>query len=260
MRIAANGTNLHAESVGEGEDVILIHALGLSGDAWWQQVADLARGYRVLTYDVRGHGRSDRPPGPYSLDLFAEDLRALIEALGVRRAHVVGLSLGGMIAQTYALRYAGRLHSLVLCDTSSGYSAEERQVFHQRADTAEREGMESLVTPTLERWFTDAYREANPGPVGRIASVLRANEPLAYAATCRAIAELDLTGRLAEIRVPTMVVVGEEDKGTPPAMARVIAQGIPGARLEIVRGAAHLVPVEKAEVFNALACDFLRRT
>jgi len=147
--------------------------------------------------------------------------------------------------------------SLVLCDTSSGYSAEEQAVFMQRAQVAETQGMEPLVQPTLERWFTEPFRAARPEVVARIAATLRANDPGGYAATCRAIAELALTDRLGALRLPTLVVVGEEDPGTPPAMARTIAKQIAGARLEVIPHAAHLVPVEKPDVFNALLLDFL---
>ncbi len=259
MQREVNGIALQYQLVGEGETITFVHALGLDGDSWWQQVEALQDSYRLLTYDVRGHGRSGKPPGPYSIDLFADDLYSLLEALGITRTHVVGLSMGGMIAQALAVAHPEKLHSLVLCDTSSGYTAEERQVFEQRARVAARQGMEPLVQPTLERWFTATFRASQPAVVERIAHTLRQNDPVAYAAACLAIGNVALTDRLGAVRCPTMVVVGEEDVGTPPAMARTIAQAIAGARLELIRQAAHLVPVEKAAIFNALLLDFLPR-
>ncbi len=259
MLVKVGDITTHCRLVGDGETVTFIHALGVDGDSWWQQVEALQEQYRLLAYDVRGHGGSTKPPGPYTIDLFAEDLYRLLVALGVERTHVVGLSMGGMIAQELAIAHPEKLHSLVLCDTSSGYTTAERQVFEQRARVAERQGMEPLVQPTLERWFTASFRSAHPEVVERIARTLRRNDPLAYAAACRAVGNVALTDRLGAIRCPTMVVVGEEDIGTPPAAARTIARAIAGARLELVPQAAHLVPVEKASVFNALLLDFLPR-
>lgn len=259
MKAFANGIHINYEVSGEGETITFVHALGIDLDSWWQEVEALEGAYRVLRFDVRGHGRSDKPAGPYTIALFADDLYGLLQALGVGRTHLVGLSMGGMIGQAFALAHPEMLHSLVLSDTSSGYTAEEAQVFEQRAALAEREGMEPIVLPTLERWFTAPFRASSPAVVERIARAIRANDPRAYAASCRAVGAMSLTERLSEIRCPTMVVVGEQDLGTTPEMARAIARRIPGARLELIPQAAHLVPVEKAAVFNALLRDFLAR-
>lgn len=259
MKVRANGIAIEYDLTGDGEAVTLIHALGLDRQSWWRQVPELEADYRVLRYDVRGHGQTDNPAGPYSIAMLAEDLRALLAELQIGKTHVVGLSMGGMIAQAFALSHPEMVISLVLCDTSSGHTEAQRRTFYERARLVEREGMEPLVAPTLERWLTPPFRAANHEIGERIAQTLRHNDPRGYAASCGAVGDLALTGQLGRITCPTMVVVGEKDAGTPPEMARVIQAGIPGARLEVIPAAAHLVPVEKAERFNALLQEFLVR-
>lgn len=257
MEITVNGLRVSYDLAGEGETVVLIHGLGMDKGVWWQQWDPLTAKYRVLRYDVRGHGASDVPPGPYSLRLFADDLIALCDALGIASAHLVGVSMGGMIAQTAALVAPERVRSLVLCDTSSSYVGEASRVFEERADLVEREGMGPIVLPTLERWLTARYRAAHSDLVDRVAVTLRNTDDNGYVAACRAVGALALGDQISRIDCPTLVIVGAEDKSTPPEMAREIASKIKGARLEIIPEAAHLVPVEAAEQFNALVLSFL---
>lgn len=257
MYARCDGTTLAYDIEGQGEVVLLIHALGLDRHSWWMQVPELAIGWRVIACDLRGHGESDKPPGPYSIDLMAEDIAGLLRTLDIPSARIVGLSLGGMVAQALALAHPQLVDSLVLCDTTSGYSPEQSRVFRERAETVRRHGMEPIVEPTLERWLTAPFRQERPDVVERIARSLRQNDPQAYAAATEAVGNLALTDRLSQVRCPTLVVVGEEDPGTPPEMARELAERIRGARLEVIPRAAHLVPVEKATVFNALLREFL---
>lgn len=257
MFVEANGIRCFYELEGDGEEVVvLIHALGTNHRMWDRQVEVLKPRFRVLRYDVRGHGQTDKPPGPYSLELFAQDLAALLDGLGIPAAHLVGLSMGGMIAQTFALNYPGRVKSLVLADTSSRYPPESRRQFEERAAIAEAQGMGPLVEPALERWFSPEFHRAHPEVVEKYRQMLLANDPKAYAAATRAIAQLDLTSRLGAIKVPTLVIVGADDPGTPPAMAREIAAAIPGARLEVLPG-RHMTQEESAEAFNRLLLEFL---
>ncbi len=258
MFAQVNGIRCFYELEGEGEEVVvLIHALGTGHWMWDRQFGVLRPHFRVLRYDVRGHGQTEKPPGPYSLELFAQDLAALLDLLGIPAAHLVGLSMGGMIAQTFALNYPDRVKSLVLADTSSRYPPENRQQFEERARTAETQGMGPLVELALERWFSPGFAQAHPEVIGRYRQMLQANDPKAYAAATRAIARLDLTSRLGAIKVPTLVIVGEDDPGTPPAMAKEIAAAIPGARLEILPG-RHMTQEESAEAFNRLLLEFLK--
>jgi 3-oxoadipate enol-lactonase len=257
VKVKVNGITMAYEVEGEGDVVVFIHGLGMNRDLWWQQKEAFSDRYRVLTYDLRGHGETDAPAGPYSLALFAQDLQGLLHEIGIEKAAVVGLSLGGMIAQQAALDYPDGITCLTLCDTSSSNAGPTRQVFEDRARIVEHEGMGPIIVPTLERWLTPRYRAAQSHHVDRIATTLRGTNHRAYADSCRAVAHLDLTARLGSIRQPTLVVVGAEDKSTSPEVAQVIAQHIPEARLEIIPAAAHLVPVEAAEAFNSLLRDFL---
>ncbi len=158
-----------------------------------------------------------------------------------------------------ALTFPEMVRSLVLADTTSEYNVEARRLFAQRARTAEERGMEPLIEPTLERWFTPAFRQREPAVVAGIASVLRNTSPQGYAASCRAVAELDLTERLQEIHAPALILVGAHDPSTPVDAARLVQEHLPGSTLEVIPDAAHLSNVEQAEVFNQHLVAFLGR-
>ena len=148
MKLIANGITQHYVRSGEGPSVVLIHALGLDHRLWQPQIERLANTCQVIAYDVRGHGQSDVPSGPYTLSDFAEDLEGLLDALGVDGAHVVGISMGGMISQAFALAQPQRVRSLVLADTTSEYNQEARRQFAERARIAEERGMSPLIGAT----------------------------------------------------------------------------------------------------------------
>lgn len=255
MKVKANG--IHYEVTGSGPWVTLSHSLACSAAMWDEQIGALAARHSVLRYDIRGHGASDAPPGPYTFAQLAADVLALWDALGIARSHVVGLSLGGMIAQHVALAAPQRVTALVLADTACRYPADVLPVWEQRIATVRERGMEPLVQPTLERWFTAPYRAAHPEVMARIGALIRATPVEGYAGCGHCIARLDVTQRLRTLALPALVIVGEQDTGTPPAMAREIAQAIPGARLEIIPQAAHLSNIEQAAAFNRVLIDFL---
>jgi len=259
MKIRANGIDIEYHVEGNGPWVTLSHSLACNNAMWDPQIAELARRYRVLRYDTRGHGGSTATPPPYTLDQLAEDARALLDALGIERTHWVGLSLGGMIGETFALKYANRLQSLVLCDTTSRYPVEAAATWDERIRSAQSTGMSALAEPTLGRWFTEPYRKSHPDVMNTFADAIGATPLAGYAGCGRAIATINLTERLCALRVPTLVMVGEQDMGTPVAMAREIADAIPGAQLVVLPSAAHLSNVEQAERFNATLLPFLER-
>lgn len=257
MKIAANGIELHYEITGSGPWVTLSHSLSTDLSMWEPQVAALAGRYTVLRFDSRGHGQSSAPDGAYSLEQMAEDVIGLLDALEVERTHYVGLSMGGMIGQHLALKAPQRLSRLVLADTTSRYPTEAQAVWPERIRIASEQGMAPLVDSTLARWFTEPYRTAHPEVMVRIAGLIRATPPAGFVGCCHAIPRIDTTERLRGLRLPALVIVGSEDAGTPPAWAREIAEAIPGARLEIIPGAAHLSNIEQAATFNRLLLDFL---
>ncbi len=250
MKAIANGIAQFYRRVGHGPAVILIHALGVDHRIWSEQITHLSSAFQIIAYDVRGHGSTDVPPGPYTLEDFAEDLGGLLDSLGIDRGHLVGISMGGMIAQEFALRSPERVGSLVLADTASEYNQDARRQLAERARVAEERGMGPLVEPTIERWFTPEFRAQRPDVVDRIRAILLEAHPDGYAASCRAIAGADLTERLVNITAPTLVLVGSEDRSTTPEMAMEIHEHIPGSRLLVIEGAAHLTNVAKPEEFS----------
>lgn len=259
MKIRANGIEIEYQIQGNGPCVTLSHSLACNNAMWDPQIAALAQHYRVLRYDTRGHGGSTATPPPYTLEQLAEDARALLDALAIERTHWVGLSLGGMIGETFALQYPDRLETLVLCDTTSRYPSEAAAMWEDRIKSAAASGMAALADSTLDRWFTKPYRQSHPDIMQKFANAIAATSHAGYAGCGRAIATINLTEQLRQLRLPTLVIVGEQDMGTPVAMAREIADAIPGAELKILPSAAHLSNVEQAALFNETLMEFLAR-
>lgn len=257
MNISANGIDINYLIEGEGPWLTLSHSLACNLHMWDEEARRLSQRYKVLRYDTRGHGGSSAPSGAYTLDLLADDLHGLLQALGVETTHFVGLSMGGMIGQTFALKYPGRFDSLALCDTSSRYPAEAAGLWADRIKTVETKGMEPLVVPTLERWFTESFRRTHAGVVETVANMIRTTPAPGYAGCCHAIPKINLTARLQEIRCSALVIVGKDDPGTPVAMAEDIHRAMPGSRLVVIPSAAHLSNLEQPEAFNQALGEFL---
>ncbi len=257
MRIQANGIDIYCEIEGSGPWITLSHSLACDHSMWDAQAAALAERYTVLRFDTRGHGRSGVPPGPYDFGQLAGDVMGLLDALGVKQTHFVGISLGGMIAQHVALRAPQRLLSLVLAHITSRYPPDVLPMWEERIRIVSAQGMEPMVEPTLARWFTEPYRKAHPDVMARIAALIRATPVAGFVGCCHAIPAIDVTARLRTLKLPALVLVGEQDAGTPPSMAREIHEAIAGSRLEIIPEAAHLSNIEQAETFNRLLLGFL---
>jgi 3-oxoadipate enol-lactonase len=251
-----NSVKLHYELQGQGHPVVLIHPVGLDLTCWTEQVEVLAPVFRVLRVDLRGHGRSDVPPPPYTLGGLAADVHALLHHLALFPAHVIGLSVGGMVAQHLALEYPQDVSALVLADTNSTLPEEARPAMIERGEMARREGMASVVDSTLRRWFTEGFLPS--AVVARCRERLLADDVTGWAATWRAISELDTEARLKEIAVPTLVITGELDVSAPVTRAQVMADLIPGALLHVVPGAPHMSPLEQPQLFAAPVLKFLR--
>ena len=241
--------------------VLLVHPLGVTLSLWERTAAALAAaGLRVLRYDVRGHGGSETPPGPYTIGQMADDARALLDTLGIRDVHFVGMSMGGLVAMAAALASPERVRSLVLCDTTACYGPGVTPMWEERLRVAEAQGMtDELVSRTMAIWFSPEFRARHRDVADGVAAQLRATDPRGYTASIRAIGWVDLRERLRAIRVPTLVVVGEKDPGTPVAMAREIHELIGGSRLLVLPGAMHASPVESADAFHRALLEFLPR-
>ena len=261
MKITANGISIHYQLEGpaSGPVVTLSHSLATNLSMWDPQMPALVSRYRVLRYDTRGHGKTDAPDGPYSLEQLAEDARALLQALGIPRTHFVGLSMGGFIGQILALAYPQMLRSLVLCDTTSRVPAEAKPMWDERIRVAQTQGMEPHVEPTIGRWFTAPFREQRADVVTPVRGMIRGTNPRGYIGCCHAIAALNLTDRLSAITVPTLIIVGEDDSATPVAASRTIHERVKGSELVILKSASHLSNMEQSEAFNRAITTFLAR-
>ncbi len=239
--------------------VVLSHSLGSSAVMWTPQIEELNSEYRVLRYDTRGHGDSSAPDDAYDLDLLGDDAVALLDALDIERAHWVGLSMGGMIGQSIALRYPERLLSLALCDTMAVVPDEMQGVWLERIDTARESGMDALADATMERWFTAAFRSAHAQAVAPIRRQFVATAVAGFVGCCEAIRRLNFLPRLDGIEIPTLVVVGEYDQATPVAAADAMHEQIATSKRVVIPNAAHLSNIEQREVFNTTVLDFLRQ-
>jgi 3-oxoadipate enol-lactonase len=259
MKLTANGIDINYEIEGEGPVVTFSHSLGCDLSMWDEQVRALRQRYRVLRYDTRGHGRTSAPAGAYTLEMLAADARALLEGLGIAQTHFVGLSMGGMIGQVLTLAHPSLVASLVLCDTTSRFPVGTAPIWKERIRTVETQGMGAMVEPTLGRWFTAPFRSRRPDVTGRVADLIRRTPPAGYIGCCHAIPRIDATDRLGAVRCPALVIVGEEDPGTPVEMSRDIHRALPGAELAILRSASHLSNLEQPEEFTRVLLAFLDR-
>jgi 3-oxoadipate enol-lactonase len=259
MKATVNGVETYYEIHGkEGAPwLTLSHSLACSVRMWDPQIEAFKSSYRILAYDTRGHGASAAPSGAYTLEQLADDLRGLLRHLAIDSTHFAGLSMGGMIGQTFALKYPGVFRSLTLADTTSRYPVEAAGVWTERIHTVETRGMQPLVQPTLERWFTDGFRKAHPEVVQRIATLIASTPVAGYAGCSHAIPKINLSARLKEIKCPILVICGDKDPGTPPAMAREIHDNAPGSKLVLIPDAAHLSNLEKPAEFNRAMEAFL---
>jgi 3-oxoadipate enol-lactonase/4-carboxymuconolactone decarboxylase len=257
--VRANGVDLHYELTGPaGAPVIAFaHSIGATMHMWDAQVSAFAGRYRCLRYDTRGHGASEVIAEPATVDTLADDLAGLLDALGIERAHVVGLSLGGMTGQAFALRYPERLDRLALVATSAEM---DKAVWRERIEIVKREGYDSFIDVTMvPRWFTPAFAEAHPDVVAGFRARMLGNDPHGYAASANVIATLDLPDRISGITAPTIIIVGADDPATPVAMSERIRSLIPHAEMVVIPKAAHIVAVEQAEVLNGYLGAFLAR-
>jgi 3-oxoadipate enol-lactonase len=260
MLIRANGIQMNYELSGKKEAplVILSHSLGSSLAMWNPQRKVLESHFQVLRYDIRGHGKTEAPPGAYTLEQMGEDAVALLDALEIERVHWVGLSMGGMIGQSVALNYPKRLESLALCDTGAAIAPEAQPIWQERIDAVRDRGVASQLEPTMERWFTPTFPKLNPYMLGIIRNEFLATPAQGYLGCIYAIRKLNYLDRLSEIKIPTLIMVGEDDPGTPVTASEAMHQRIPDSRLVIIKSARHLSNVEQPEVFNTNLLTFLK--
>lgn len=239
----------------DGSAIVFTGSLGTDLTMWKTQSDRLGERFRTLRYDIRGHGHSDVPEGPYSIADLGSDLVALLDRAGIERASLCGLSIGGMISMWVAAHHPERVERVVLCCTSALLGPPEG--WHQRAATVRAEGVEAIADAVLERWFTPGFAAQHPQVIEDMRGRLVATPAEGYAGCCEAIAAMDLTGDLGSISAPTLVLSGADDPATPPVHGRRIAELIRGARFEVVSPAAHLATVERPDLTTAMILRFL---
>ncbi len=230
--------------------LVLGNSLGTTRELWEPQLAILGEHFRLLRYELRGHGGSPAPPGPYTIAELGADVLRLLDDFGVERASYCGVSLGGMIGMWLAAHAPDRIEALGLCCTSAFLPPADG--WTQRAAQVRGHGMASVSRQVISRWFPAAYQAAAPGTVATFLTTLEGIEPEGYAGCCEAIAAMDQRGSLPAIAAPTVVISGAADPATPPWHGAVIARAIPGARLAVIRGAAHLANVSAAGEVTAI--------
>lgn len=257
MRVHMSGFALSYDLTGNAhEAVVLLPALGMRNEMWRLQSEHLHQAYTVVGCETGGN-LSFESTRALSLADLASGVLSAMDAVGIARAHIIGLSMGGMIAQEVAISAPERVRSLVLASTVPSYPPAARQRLQERARQAEREGMEPLVTPTMERWFTEAFRQRSPEVVTWIGAVLRCADPTSYAIAARAASEVDTVSRLAGITAPTLVIATGGDSSVSADDLSRLVNGIPAASRHTIASAAHLVNVEAADEFSRLLLAFL---
>ena len=261
MKTNINGTIINYDLTGkQGAPVVMLsHSLACSLVMWQPQMVVLESDFQVLRFDTRGHGDSDAPDGAYTLEQLTADAVGLLDALNIETVHYVGLSMGGMIGQCLALDYSDRLKSLALCDTAAIMPEETQPIWQQRIDAAGQTGMAGQVDETLERWFRPEYLQQNPPEVEMIRRQILATPVAGYIGCCEAIRRLNYIERLPDIKLPTLIMVGEEDPGTPVAASEAMHARIAGSKLVILPEARHLSNIEQAEAFNHALLEFLNQ-
>jgi 3-oxoadipate enol-lactonase/4-carboxymuconolactone decarboxylase len=233
--------------------LVLLHSLGTNAHIWDAQAAELSRSFRVIRPDLRGHGLTTCTPGPYSMALFADDLTDLLAALNISKFHLGGISIGGLIAQSFAAAHPGCVSSLILVDTA--LAIPPAQSWIDRAATVRGQGIGAIADAVLARWVTQPFMDA-PETRGLREMLLRTPAE-GYAAAAEAIATADLTATTSILQIPTLIVVGDQDQATPIASAQALNAAIAGSSLTIIESAAHIPTVEKPAEVTAALTTFL---
>ena len=258
--VEVNGTTLHYRFDGpeRGPVVMLSNALASDLTMWEFQVPALVEaGYRILRYDSRGHGHSAVPEGEYSIEMLTADAVGLMDALGLEKVHLCGLSMGGMIGQMLGSQYGDRLISLALCSTAA-YMA-PREIWDERIETVRKRGMAVVADATIDRWFTKAGQTRLATSVEKVRRVILNTPVQGFCACCAAIRDMDQRKTISAVSARTLVMVGEDDAGTPVSAAEYIHQEISSSELTIISDAAHFIQMEQSSMFNHALLEFIKK-
>jgi 3-oxoadipate enol-lactonase len=256
----ANGIRVNTRIDGPAGAPWLTLVTGIANDvSMWEAQMPALRAFRVLRYDLRGQGGTQATPAPYSIELLVSDLVLLLEEIGIQKTHLAGLGLGGAIAQAAAIAHPDRLLSLAACCCRAKMVPDFAVLWHGLLDAVRKNGFESIVEPTAQRWFSDEFKAAHPEALDSVRAMIRRTSQAGYLGCVGAFLGLDVEDRLPSIRSPTIYISGAEDKmGGPPALMAGLAAKVPGARHASVPKAAHIANIQNADGFNKVLLDFLR--
>ncbi len=260
-QISAHGTAYQRQGRTDASDVVLIHGAGLDRRIWEPFLPLLTSCYRVVSYDLYGHGGSIAPPAQLSLSVCSSQLKELTDELGIQRCAIIGFSLGGMINRRFALDFPAFVRALVILNSPHQRTRRQQRLIEQRASDTAQGGPEATIEATMERWFTQKHRHANPAAVQQVRECVLGNDPVSYA-QCRqvlATGVLELIRPAPAIEAPALVMTCEHDSGSTPAMSHAIASEIAGSEVRIVPELQHLGLIEDPQAFAAPIMDFLSR-
>jgi 3-oxoadipate enol-lactonase len=254
---ADDGCPIYVEVSG-GDDapaLMLSNSLGTNLHMWDDQVDELARHFRVIRYDRRGHGQSGVPQGPYSMERFGRDVLSVLDALDVEKTNWCGLSMGGMVGQWLGANAPDRVEKLILSNTNSYYA--DKAPWADRIRFVENNGLASMVDANMQRWFTEGFRRRAPETLDRMKEMFVATKVPGYVACCEAIREMDFRASNPSITAPTLVIVGAQDAATPPSAGQAIAEQIKGAKVASL-DAAHISNMEQPKQYTETVLSFLQ--
>ncbi len=261
-QVDVNGIKLTYQVDGREGAPYITFVTGIANDLtmWDPQVAELGKDYRILRYDLRGHGDTQATEGDYSMDLLVNDLLGLLNELNIQKTHLVGLGLGGAIVQAFAIAQSHRVNALAPCCCRAKMVPEFAALWHKVRDAVGKEGVEVIVEPTVQRWFTDAFKASNPEALQKVRNMIRGTTTLGYMGVTAAFLALDIEERLPQIKAPTLYISGAEDAiGGPPELMGELAKRVPGAQHRSIEKAGHIANIQNPARFNAVLGDFLKR-
>ncbi len=257
QKIQANGINLNVQKLGEGSALVLIHGLASSMGLWAMLDQTKLTGHTIISYDLRGHGASERPAGAHTLAKHLGDLSGLLNALGVDKADFVGHSLGGMLALELAATMPERVRSLTLVSSAATFPQATKDAFFEMASSASFGGMGAIVDKLVSLSFSPAFQEANAKVVQTIRHGIKGSDSASIVAACRMVAKIDLQSRLSLVKCPTLIIVGEQDELAPPALSEVLQAGIGGSKMHRLGDCGHAAPVEQPTVVTELIAELV---
>ncbi len=261
MLINLKGRRLYYDLVGpeKGPVVCFTHSLSSDGGMWVEQMMPLmAAGWRILRLDMRGHGGSDPVEGAYTMDALADDVATALDFLGLDKVHYIGLSIGGMLGQAFAINHGHRLASAFWCDTSPQTPPGAAAAWGPRMETVKKaNSLAPLADGTMERWFTDAFKAKSPARWKEIHATIAGTTPAGYLGCAAGIMNFDFVPKLPTVKAPTLVLCGSDDQGTPPAGNKRIAELVPGGRYVEIPTARHFPNVEFPDQFNRIMMEWL---